>query len=258
MPNLREQVLELVRNCNLTHKPDRYPAGKFFQETAYRRVGMDNGGTRLVVRTALSELVDNKTSLDKARKAIGDIVSDEVKHLVSSEFEKRIASGVSPQAALSAPIAYPRYGNGEKGCQVMIKKVHVYQRMGRGYADGDDVVPIIHARRDGTELLKNYLSDGYAYVALTLDSGKLVTAESVPLHCASRRLVNSEYNETRYYANDTLRDASTGRRYLVRQIRANAALALTLISEAREVRDMDANAGLMLVSGRQLLRLARA
>lgn len=258
MRNLREQGLELIRNCNLTHKPDRYPAGKFFQETAYRRVRLDNGKARLVVRTALAALVDNKTSLDKARKAISDIVSDEVKNIVSDEFERRIALGKSPQEALSTPIVYPRYRDSQNGREVVIKKVRVYQRMGRGYADGEDVVPIIHTQREGKELLKHYLSDGYAYVSLKFDNGKLIAAESVSLHVAARRAAKPEQGETRYYTNDTFQDTSTNRRYVVRQIRADAALALTLVSEAREVRDLDADAGLMLVSGNSLLRLAPA
>ncbi len=258
MRNLREQALELIRKCNLTHKPDHYPAGKFFQETAYRRVSMDNGKTRLVVRTALAALADNKTSLEKARKAIGDIVSEEVRGIVIEEFEKRVARGMSPQEALSFPIAYPRYRNRKNGRDLSIKKVRVYQRMGRGYADGEDVVPIVHAQRDGKELHKHYLSDGYAYVSLKLENGKLVSAESVPLYIAPRHLVQSAPGEKRYYTNDTFLDTSNNRRYVVRQIRANAALALTLVSEAREVRDMDADGGLMLVSGNGLLRLTPA
>lgn len=256
MRNLREQALELIRKCNLTHKPDHYPAGRFFQETAYRRVSMENGKTRLVVRTALAALVDNKTSLDKARKAIGDIVSEEVRKIVAEEFEKRVARGMSPQEALATPIPYPRYQNRKSSHNVTIRKVRVYQRMGRGYADGEDIIPIIHVQRDGKELHKYYLSDGYAYVSLKFDNGKIVSAESVPLHIAPRRSVLPAYSETRYYTNDTFLDTSTNRRYVVRQIRAKAALALSLASEAREVRDMDADGGLMLVSGNGLLRLA--
>lgn len=258
MRDLREQASELVRNCNLTHKTDHYPVGKFFQETAYRRVGMDNGKTRLVVRTALAALADNKTSIEKARKAVGDIVSEEVRGIVIEEFEKRVARGMTPHEALSSPISYPRYQNTKTGHDASVKKVRVYQRMGRGYADGEDVVPVVHVQRDGKELLKHYLSDGYAYVTLRLDNGKLVSAESVPLHVAPRRSARPEQGETRYYTNDTFLDTSTSRRCVVRQIRANAALALTLVTEAREVRDMDADGGLMLVSGNGLLRLTPA
>lgn len=258
MRDLREQALELVRNCNLTHKPDHYPMGKFFQETAYRRVALDNGKTRLVVRTALAALVDNKTSLDGARKAIGDIVSDEVKNIVSDEFEKRVARGMSPQEALSSPIPYPRYGSRKNGRDVSIKKVRVYQRMGRGYADGEDVVPIIHKQRGGKELHKHYLSDGYAYALLKFDNGRLVSVESVPLHLAARRTVRPELGEMRYYTNDTFLDTSINRRGVVRQIRANASLALTLVTEAREVRDLDKASGFWTVSGEELLRLKPA
>lgn len=253
MKDLRGQALEMVRNCNLTHKPDHYPAGRFFQETAYRKITMDDGKARLAVRAALMVLVDNRTSLDKARKAIGDIVSDETRHIVSEEFEKRIAQGASPAEALTRPIAHPRYANGNK--PVLIKKVLVYQRIGRGFVDGENAISIPHRQRNGKELHKYYLNDGYAYVSLKTENGKLASAESVPLYVVTRRQAGPTAGETRYYANDTLLDTESNRRYVIRQIKAGATLMMTLATEAREVRDMDADAGLMMVSGKGLLRL---
>jgi len=63
--------------------------------------------------------------------------------------------------------------------------------------------------------------------------------------------------EIRFHAGDALTDRLEGRTYVVRQIKANATLVLTPITEAREVRGMDAASGLLLVSGKSLLRFDR-
>ncbi len=254
--DIRKQALEMVQHCNLTHKPDRFPAGAFFQGTAYRRVETEDGRKRLVVRAFLRELTDNNGSLDKARKGIGDIVSDETRKIVSEEFERRLQQGKSVKEALAESIRDTRYDlrDGKQAHPKFIAAVRVYQRTGRGFVDGENAVPIEHKHRDGTLLHKFYLSDGYAYLSLKLENGKLAVAESIPLHIAPRRPAVTEYGEIRFYPNETLLDTESDRRYVVRQIRDNAALALTLVTEAREVRDMDKDSGFRTVRGKELLK----
>jgi len=256
IPDIRKQALELVRHCNLTHKPDRFPAGAFFQGTAYRRVEMEDGRKRLVVRAALHELTDNKGSLDKARKSIGDIVSDETRQTVSDEFERRLKQGKSVKEALAEPIRDTRYDprDSKQAQSKFIARVRVYQRTGRGFVDGENAVRIEHEQRDGTALHKHYLSDGYAYLSLKLENHKLASAKSIPLYVTPRRPTVEEYGEIRFYPNETLLDTESDRRYVIRQIRDNAALALTIITEAREVRDMDKDSGLRTVRGKELLK----
>jgi CRISPR-associated endonuclease Csn1 len=256
MVNIRKQALEMVRHCNLTHKPDRFPAGAFFQGTAYRRVEMDDGKKRLVVRAKLVELTDYKGSLEKARKGIGDIVSDETRKIVSDEFERRIKLGKGVKESLGEPMQDTRYDlrDGKQAPPKLISKVRVYQRIGRGFVDGENAVPVEHQSRDGTTLCKYYLSDGYAYLSLKLENGGLTSAESIPLHVAPRRPTVKEYGEIRFYPNETLRDKESGQVYVVRQIKASATLVLTLATEAREVADMDANSGLKISSGQALLK----
>lgn len=256
MPDIRKQALDMVRHCNLTHKPDRFPAGAFFQDTAYRKVEMDDGKSRLVVRVSLRDLTDNNGSLDKARKGIGDIVSDETRRIVSDEFERRMKQGKSVKEALAEPIRDTRYDprDDRQVPPKFITSVRVYQRTGRGFVDAENAVPIEHKRRDGTVLRKYYLSAGYAYLSLKLEKGRLASAESIPLHVAPRRPTVKEDGEIRFYPNETLLDTESHRRYVVRQIRDNAALALTIATEAREVRDMDKDSGLRTVRGKELLK----
>lgn len=251
----------MVRHCNLTHKPDRNPAGAFFQATAYRRVTMEDDRIRLAVRVPLIDLTDAKDSLEKARKGIGDIVSPETRCIVSDEFERRISTGKSAKEALSEPVPDPRYEDKTNGNQSpirMIRKVRVFQRIGRGFVNGENAVPVIHESRNGEKLHKYYLKDGYAYVSLKSENGKLISAESVSLWAAACNPATRLPNETRYYPNETMLDTDSKRKYVVRQIKADAVLMLTLATEAREVRDMDADTGLKMVSGQGLLNLRHA
>ena len=255
IPDLRKQALEIVRHCNLTHKPDRFPAGAFFQGTAYRRVEMEDGRTRLVVRVVLHELTDYKGSLEKARKGIGDIVSDETRKIVSDEFERRLKQGKSVKEALAKPIRDTRYDrrDGKQEHPKYISSVRVYQRTGRGFVDAENAVRLEHQQRDGKRLYKYYLSDGYAYLSLKLENGILVSAESIPLYVAPRRPAIPEYGEIRFYPNETLKHKENGKRFVIRQIKASATLVLTIATEAREVAEMDAGSGLTFSSGEALL-----
>ena len=255
MAGLRDQALELVRCATVRHKPDRHPAGAFFQGFAYRKVYTEEGKARLARRVGLLDLTDANGSLDKARKGISDIVSPETRALVSAAFEQRIAAGQGVKEALAAPIPDPRYGRERPR---FIKKVRVYQRIGRGFVDGENAIAVAHRQRNGAELSKHYLSDGYAYVALKAENGKLAEADSVSLWAAVRRPSKPGAGEVRYYPNETLVESETGQRYVVRQIKADATLMLTLASEAREVRDMDASTGLKVISGKGLLKFHHA
>ena len=126
---LREVASKLVRETAVRHKPDRQTSGVFFQQHAYRKIWTDDGTSRLVTRVPLLELTDTAGSLEKARKGISDIVSDHTRRIVSEEFERRVASGKSVKDALSAPITDLQFST-------PIKRVAVYQRIGRGYIDG--------------------------------------------------------------------------------------------------------------------------
>ncbi len=260
MLELRKQALEMVRHCNLTHKPDRFPAGAFFQGTAYRRVEMEDGRHRLAVRVSLRELTDNNGSLDKARKGIGDIVSDETRQIVSDEFERRLKQGKSVKEALAEPVRDTRYDrrDGKQESQSYISSVRVYQRIGRGFVDGENAVRLEHKQREGITLHKYCLSDGYAYLSLKIENGKLTAAESIPLYVAPRRTSVPEYGEVRFYPNETLKHKENGKRYVIRQIKAGATLVLSLATEAREVADMDASSGLTMASGKALFSYERA
>lgn len=251
--NLREVALKLVQDAAIRHKPDRHASGSFFQQTAYRKTWDDEGKARLAIRISLSQFTDTAGSIEKARKTISDIVSDGTRLVVSEAFEKRIGAGKSVKQALSEPIPDTRFNTSSKHS---IKKVAVYQRIGRGYVDGLSALSIVHGNA-GTPLEKYYLSDGYAYVSLVEDDGKLISAESVTTFSANRRSFVTSHGEKRFFRGDTLRDLKSGKKYLIHQLLANATVRVAEVTEARAWIDLGAESGAAQFGAKALSQLEK-
>jgi CRISPR-associated endonuclease Csn1 len=215
---LREQVLNMAKSPNLTHKPDRNVAGAFFQKTAYRKEVMENGDSRLSLKIGLQDLADKTATVDGTRKNISDIVSEDTRRFVSDAFELRVAAGKTVRQALAAPIIDPRYRS-------QIKTVRVFQKLGRGYVDGSRAV--------GLSSGQHYLDDGYAYVSLRFELGKLSGSESVTRFAARNRPKRPGQNEVRVYSGDTLQLPDSDAVVVIEQILANATLRFKPHTESR-------------------------
>lgn len=218
LAGLREQVLSMAKQANLTHKSDRNVAGAFFQKTAYRKETMENGSSRLSLKIALHELADKAGGLDKTRASIADIVSNDTRRFVSEAFERRVATGEGVKQALATPIRDPRYGN-------QIKKIRVFQKLGRGYVDGSRAVCLPSGQ--------HYLDDGYAYISLRFELGKLSEAQSVTRFAARNRSKRPSQNEVRIYSGDTLLLPDSEIRVVIEQILANATVRYKPHTESR-------------------------
>ena len=159
--NVRAAALDAVRECSITIKPDRYPDGALFKDTAYgvaQRDGEDR--LRLALRQPVAGLgkTQGKTSLEAAHKAIANIISDEVRRIIAGELEARIAQGMEAGAALTQPILHPLYGK-------PICKVRCFET----YAE--DAQPIGFTSRQG-EHHKYLVNAGYAYLELFTDGSR--------------------------------------------------------------------------------------
>lgn len=239
--DVRDKALALVREAAIRHKPDRFSSGMFFQKTAYKKAHADNGNSRLSIRIKLEELTDIKGSLDRARKGISDIVSNHTRRVVSDEFERRILAGESVKQALSHPIINQQF-------RTPIKKVAVFQRLGRGFADGSSAFPVKNSW---------YLSDGYAYVSILEKDGRIVAAESVPIISAARRKSSNAAGEMRFFRGDMLLDQHAGITYVIHQILANATVRAAPVTESRSWIELGAEAGATQFGAQALLRLER-
>ncbi len=235
--DVRDIALGLVRSVVVKHKTDRHAAGAYFQKTAYAKTCDKDGKSRIVLSVDLLALTDDKFSLDKARRGIEDIVSEATKRIVSQEFERRIASGRDVKSALSEPMPDSRY-------RTVIRQVRVLQRLGRGYASGEDAfrVPLAgRFHRDVESNGKYYLSGGYAFVAIVADQeGRHVNAISV--RSADVPRFTSSRVVRRIFRGDTLVDES-GQRHVVHQILADGAIRTAPTVETRSWIQLGAEAG---------------
>lgn len=230
MRNVRDQALEAVRQCQISVKPDHYPDGELFKGTAYgvaQREGEEK--LRLTLRTAIAEFgkARGKTSTESARKAIGNIVSDEVRRVVSDGFEACIAQGGSAEAALRQTFVHPLYDK-------PICKVRCYE----GYAE--DAQPIAHKGRDCVHR-KYLVSSGYAYLEITANGARvprLVTTRE-----AMRGKDTAEARGVwRIYKGDVVKDGKNGCLYTVSSFKAAGSMLVLPIFEPRSFKEANEKA----------------
>lgn len=244
LPDVRQVAMDLVQQCRLTHKPDRFPAGALFQDTAYAvHRDAESGKESLVSRAALSDLVV-ESSAESTRKNIHNISSSQVRDLVLAAFDTRVAQGKTPKEALSEPIEFPGY-------RTRIRKVRVV----RTDVGPEKARAVEFHSRNGRHH-KLLLPGGNAYLEL-LDDGRRVKPRIVSLPEAWDAAKNRSGGAVRFYKGDTVTDTKDGTVLVVRQIKSAAGglLVLTPAFETRPVRLLSASDGLKVISGAGLKRL---
>ncbi len=237
MRHVRQAALEAVRACRISIKPDRYPDGALFKSTAYgtdQREGEDR--LHLTLRQSVADMgkVKGKTSIESARKAIDNIVSEEVRRIVSEHFEDKIAMGMDAAAALALPIRHPLYNT-------PIRKVRCFE----GYAE--DAQVIVFKSRQG-EHRKYLVNEGYAYLELFTDGSK--PPQLVKIRDAMRdKHKPKPANVVRLYKGDTVKDAKDGLLFRIGYFKAKGEISLIPICDPRSFDKMtEANSGRKIVS----------
>lgn len=228
--NVRSAALDAVRECNITIKPDRHPDGALFKDTAYgvaQRDGEDR--LRLALRQAVANLgkTQGKTSTEAARKAIANIISNDVRRFISEEFEARITQGMDASTALAKPISHPLFGT-------PIRKVRCFET----YAE--DAQPIGFTSRHG-EHRKYLINAGYAYLELFTDgSGE---PRLVKMRDAVRdKGKQLPHNIMRVYKGDIVTDSKDSLLYRVCLFKAAGIIALLPIWEPRSFKEANEKA----------------
>lgn len=244
MHNLRDQALNMIQNCNLTHKPDRNPSGQMFQDKAYSRIAKDGQRPQLASRKSLISLADDK-SLDKTRKNLLTIASDEVRQLVMDVFEGRISSGQNQKQALSEPVPYPAYGTAIWRARCI-----------HGYAD--NAVRIAHNSRQG-EHEKYLVNDGYACLEMTTGgSGKLEARLITQCEAQGHKFIQNPQKVNRLFRGDTVIDKRDECKYIIGYFTVEGNIFLIPHTDTRnydKIKEKDS--GKKKVSFNQIHRLER-
>ena len=244
MAAIRDKAMELVRNANIYHKPDRLGGGAFFQESAYGALQIeDKEELQLCRKKELRTLIKPTDKVDKAKTVLQDIASPDVRKLVMTAFETRIQSGLTPYQALQEPIDYPAYNTKIKRANFLC-------------GSAENTSTIYHPKRNPTHI-KRLIDDGWACLQVRV-SGKSVEAKLISPRQLAKDGESPADEVTTYFKGDTVQ-VKTGQTYLVRQIKAKngGTLITTPAVDAREVRDMNAQEGLKTFSGKALASLIR-
>lgn len=247
--NIRELALAAIKECPLSIKPDRYPDGAIFQETAYGVAVKDGEDkARLTLRTKLTDFIDRKKgTAEQARNAIQTIVSNTIREIVSKAFEARITSGKTAPDALAEPIYQRLYGK-----QTQIKKVCCFTN---SYAD--DVAIISHTSKDGSEHLKRLVNAGYAYLQTEMLDGRIGKQELVNVQQAMKRKCKAKLeNMVRLHKGDTVLDSKDGKKYRIGYFKAEGVIAVIPIVDPRAFDAIkEQSSGKKKVSFSQVMRL---
>ena len=249
LKNVRELALAAVRQCPLSIKPDRYPDGAIFQETAYGvavKEGEDKA--RLTLRVKLSDLIDSKKgTIEQAHKAIATIVSEITREIVLKAFDARIADSKTAPLALAEPIFQQLYGK-----KIAIKKVNCFTN---SYAD--DVAIISHRSKDGREHTKRLANGGYAYLETEMLDGRIGKQELVNIQQAMKRKRNAKQeNMVRLHKGDTVLDSKDSKKYRIGYFAAVGRVCLVPIVDPRAFDAIkETVSGKKVVSFGQVMRL---
>lgn len=251
LKNVREFALQAIKECPLSIKPDRYPDGKMFQDTAYGVAQKDGEDKlRLTLRSPLATLIDRKKgTVEQARKAIASIVSEAIRELVSKAFEARLATGATAPAALAEPIYQTLYGK-----RIPIKRIRCYTDK---YAE--DVMLVTHVSKDGREHVKRLLHDEYAYLETEISEGRIVRQELVTRQQAMKRRCRHQNEDiVRLHKRDTVLDNKDGKKYRIGYFTAEGNIFLIPITDPRAFDAIkESGSGKKKVSFGQLTRLKR-
>lgn len=248
--NLRELALSAIRDCPLSIKPDRYPDGQMFQDTAYgiaQKEGEDKN--RLTLRVELAKMIDRKKgTADQARKVIATIVSPLVHQIVSKTFESRIAQGKSAPSSLTEPIFQTAYGK-----PIAIKRVVCFTDK---YAE--DVMLVRHNSKNGKQHDKRLLHAGYAWLDTEFSEGRIVRQDLVTIQQAMRQKRSPKAeNVLRLHKGDVVLDSKDGKKYRIGFFKAKGEIYLVPQVEPRAYGAIiEPNSGKKIIAFGQVRRLS--
>ena len=227
--DIRARALDMVRECQPSHRPDRWLGGGMFKDNP--SVVVEEGNEKFYAqRKKLADLALDKGKIlpaDSVRKRLDGILPEKLRAEIRKEFDVRIGKGDDPRQVLE-DILHPHW-------KTPIRRVLV-----RGSKAADPVL-IKHGnpqriqtkRKEGvadTEPgLQKYLEpEGYAYLEYT-PGDSATEPRLVRLHEA--KSISSQ--NVRLYKKDTVQDNNNGQCYIVHKFEARGpALFLSPVTEA--------------------------
>ncbi|MDX8410937.1 MAG: HNH endonuclease domain-containing protein [Mariprofundaceae bacterium] len=254
LENIRELALERVRECKVSHKPDRYSDGQLFEEYAYKLV-KSGDEEKLAKKATLNQLIGNKKA-DQIRSKLETIVSPATRKIILDTFEKRLAEGVPLKKVFDDPVPDPRYPNASIRRVDMTYDGGAYAKIDVANPKVSEVFPEEDSVAD-KYFKKRLVHNGYAY--LESNPEKKDVRLLSPVSALQNKGKPVEEGYVRIFKGDVVRHPN-GNKYVVRQIKSEGGgmLVCSLVTETRPVRELSSATGLKMMKGRTILKLQLA
>lgn len=223
---LRDEVQKRLTNYVVWHKPDHFPSGKFFDETAYSVQKDKKEKEVLVHRAPLSKFL--KTNAEQTIKNLEKLLfADTIKSVIISEFQKRLAQGMTQEEALCGKKDDPQDGIYYRGNKV--KQVKYMYLVGKGIKEFDENADKKIKGKKGSAY-KAYQNGGYACMDFDVKTGKRVAL--IPLWKYEQ---NKQIPEgiIRVFIGDILFNKTTQQFYKVQKFSAEAGLQALPVTEVK-------------------------
>ncbi len=242
-----DEATRRLTNYVVWHKPDHFPSGRLFDETAYN-ITEKEGKERFVKRAPLSGFV-KKTAKETRENLEKLLFGDTVKRAILEQFQERVDKGMSTEEALCGKKDDPMDGIYYRGNKV--KQVKYMYLVGRGVREFNPEADkkITHKDKNGREHRKGYQNYGYACMDFDTKTGKQVAL--IPLWKYQQQKQIPE-GVTRVFIGDILFNKTNKTFYVVKQFKARDGLGCSAVTEAKVTLSFSSSIkNLMLVKSRQ-------
>jgi hypothetical protein len=220
--DVKNRVQRYLTNYVVWHKPDHFPSGKFFNETAYF-VKEKDGVKQLVIKQDLKKILSEETNLeefiDKLEKVV---VGEAIKRCVIEQLRERIERRMSLEEAFIGKDKDEKDGIFFRGNK--IKKLRVFYKENGLIKYNEDVDKCVNR-------VKYYQNAGYACMDFNSETGQFRRA--VPIWIYANGEDEKDNDDVRFFIKDLLFDKKSKEFYKVKQLKSsNKSLICTLSSES--------------------------
>lgn len=246
IPNLariRKEVQARLTNYVVWHKPDHFPSGALFDQTAYHVEKDKQGKERFISRAQLSDFLKSNNKLLSPQKLVEHLKEvlwrKEIRDSIIEQLQKRLDSGMSTEEALCGrklPNSKGQYDPADgifyRGNKV--KKVrYMYQS---SFKEGIDKK--IHYDTVKEERHKAYKNAGYACMDFEKETGKRIAI--IPYWKYKKENTVPD-TVIRIFANDILFNKKNKQFYKVQSFKERDGLILWPVTETIKKEKKSAN-----------------
>ncbi len=224
---IRQVVQQRLTNYVVWHKPDHFPSGAFFDQTAYNVLPDKDGVERFVKRAPLSSFLkaNEKKTLENLKKLL---FTDTIQQAIIFQFQERLTQGMSQEEALCGKKDTPQDGIYCRGNK--IKQVKYMYLIGRGIREFDENADKKIKNENG-RVYKAYQNGGYACMDFDTKTGKRKNLIPIWKYAQNRAILEGII---RVFIGDILFNKQNKQFYKVQKFSAVQGIFLRPVTETQE------------------------